>query len=67
MLGLSRERVEADRWIAFRSHFGIESFSCRPGIAGAHEKGGVEGRIGYFRRNHFAPVPFLNYGLVPAE
>ncbi|MEU4047554.1 Mu transposase domain-containing protein [Streptomyces antibioticus] len=57
MLGLSRARVEADRWIAFRSHFGIESFSCRPGIEGAHEKGGVEGQIGCFRRNHFMPVP----------
>ncbi|MEU2379333.1 IS21 family transposase [Streptomyces misionensis] len=57
VLGLSRARVETDRWIAFRSHFGIESFYCRPGIEGAHEKGGVEGQIGYFRRNHFTPVP----------
>ncbi|GGZ92473.1 transposase [Streptomyces echinoruber] len=57
VLGLSRARVETDRWIAFRSHFGIESFYCRPGVDGAHEKGGVEGRIGYFRRNHFTPVP----------
>ncbi|MGW1161098.1 hypothetical protein ACWD5Q_32890 [Streptomyces sp. NPDC002513] len=57
MLGLSRARVEADRWIAFKSHFGIESFYCRPDIEGAHEKGGVEGQIGYFRRNHFVPVP----------
>lgn len=57
VLGQSRGRVEADRCIAFRSHFGIESFYCRPGIEGAHEKGGVEGMIGYFRRNHFVPVP----------
>jgi transposase len=57
VLGLSRARVETDRWIAFKSHFGIESFYCRPGIEGAHEKGGVEGQIGYFRRNHFVPVP----------
>ncbi len=57
VLGLNRARVETDRWIAFRSHFGIESFYCRPGIEGAHEKGGVEGQIGYFRRNHFVPVP----------
>ncbi|MFI5877684.1 IS21 family transposase [Streptomyces sp. NPDC051445] len=57
VLGLSRARVEADRWVAFRSHFGIESFYCRPGIEGAHEKGGVEGQIGYFRLNHFTPVP----------
>ncbi|MFF9403039.1 hypothetical protein [Streptomyces sp. NPDC014744] len=32
--------------------FNIESFYCRPGIEGAHEKGGVEGTIGCFRRNH---------------
>jgi transposase len=57
VLGLTRARVETDRWIAFRSHFGIESFYCRPGLEGAHEKGGVEGQIGYFRRNHCTPVP----------
>ena len=22
-----------------------------------HEKGGVEGEVGYFRRNHWVPVP----------
>jgi hypothetical protein len=49
--------VEAERWVAFRSHWGVESFYCRPGIEGAHEKGGVEGQVGYFRRNHFVPVP----------
>ncbi|MEU8954890.1 IS21 family transposase [Streptomyces sp. NPDC048518] len=57
VLGLGRARVESDRWTAFRSHWGIEAFYCRPGIEGAHEKGGVEGQIGYFRRNHFVPVP----------
>ncbi|WP_234431319.1 Mu transposase domain-containing protein [Streptomyces sp. NRRL F-5053] len=57
VLGLRRARVEADRCIAFKSHFGIESFDCRPGIEDAHEKGGVEGQIGYFRRSHFVPVP----------
>ena len=28
-----------------------------PGIEGAHEKGGVEGEVGRFRRNHLVPVP----------
>ncbi|MEV0117032.1 hypothetical protein AB0H77_27985 [Streptomyces sp. NPDC050844] len=42
VLGLSRARVETDRWIAFRSHFGIESFYCRPGIEGARENAGRE-------------------------
>jgi transposase len=29
--GLSGQRVEADRWTAFRSHYGIEAFYCQPG------------------------------------
>jgi transposase len=55
--GLGRLRVEVDRWTAFWSHWGIDAFHCRPGIGGAHEKGGVEGQIGWFRRNHLVPVP----------
>ncbi|THA47828.1 IS21 family transposase [Streptomyces sp. A1136] len=57
VLGLSRRRVEAERWTAFRSHYWLEAFYCQPGIRGAHEKGGVEGQIGWFRRNHLVPVP----------
>ncbi|WP_020578920.1 IS21 family transposase [Actinopolymorpha alba] len=57
VIGFSRQRVEADRWTAFRSHYGIEAFYCQPGITGAHEKGGVEGDIGWFRRNHLVPIP----------
>jgi hypothetical protein len=30
---------------------------CEPGLRGAHEKGGVEGQVGYFRRNYLIPVP----------
>jgi transposase len=52
-----RDRTENDRFIALRSHYGFESFFCEPGINGAHEKGGVEGDIGWFRRNHLTPVP----------
>jgi len=57
VIGFSRQRVEADRWTAFRSHYGLEAFYCQPGIQGAHEKGGVEGQVGWFRRNHLVPVP----------
>ena len=35
-------------------------FYCQPGIEGAHEKGGVEGQIGWFRRNHLVPVPHVD-------
>jgi hypothetical protein len=30
---------------------------CAPGVEGAHEKGGVEGEVGRFRRNFLVPVP----------
>ena len=56
MLGFTRALVENERWTAFRSHFDLEAFYCQPGIGGAHEKGGVEGQVGWFRRNHLVPV-----------
>lgn len=52
-----RDRTESERFTALRSHYGFDSFFCRPGIDGAHEKGGVEGEIGRFRRRHLVPVP----------
>lgn len=55
-----RERVENDRWVLFRSHFEFDPFYCQPGIAGAHEKGGVEGDVGRFRRQHLVPMPVVD-------
>ena len=52
-----RRRVESDRFVALRSHYLYESFFCEPGQRGAHEKGGVEGEVGRFRRNNLVPVP----------
>jgi transposase len=52
-----RNRLESDRWVLFRSHFGFDAFYCQPGVEGAYEKGGVEGEGGRFRRNHLVPVP----------
>lgn len=52
-----RNRVESDRFVALRSHYGYDSFFCQPGIKGSHEKGGVEGEVGRFRRRHLVPVP----------
>ncbi len=54
---LGRDRVENERFIALRSHYGFDSFFCEPGVKGAHEKGGVEGEVGRFRRRHLVPVP----------
>lgn len=58
-VALGRERFEHPRFIALRSHYGYDSFYCVPGKDGAHEKGGVEGEIGRFRRRHLTPVPHL--------
>ena len=48
-------REETTRFIAFRSHWQFDSSFCTP--ARGNEKGGVEGEVGYFRRNHFVPIP----------
>ena len=52
-----RRREESERFVAMRSHYLCGSFFCEPGIKGAHEKGGVEGEVGRFRRNNLVPVP----------
>jgi len=54
---LGRDRLENPRFVALRSHYGFDSFYCRPGLEGSHEKGGVEGEIGRFRRRHLVPMP----------
>jgi hypothetical protein len=49
------QREETARFIAFRSHWGFAAEFCNPGRG--NEKGGVEAEVGYFRRNHWTPVP----------
>ena len=48
-------REEAVKFLEFRSAWGFASSFCN--VAQGHEKGGVEGENGYFRRNHLVPVP----------
>ncbi|CAN5671299.1 hypothetical protein BH23PLA1_BH23PLA1_43020 [soil metagenome] len=57
---LGRERECNEKFIALRSHFGFTSFFFLPGQEGAHEKGGVEGEIGRFRRNQLVPLPAVD-------
>lgn len=57
--GTGRQRTENQRWLLFRSHYGFDAFYCHPGIEGAHEKGGVEGEVGRFRRTHLSPMPVV--------
>jgi transposase len=49
------QREETSRFIAFRSHWRFQSEFCNP--ARGNEKGGVECEGGYFRRNHWVPLP----------
>jgi hypothetical protein len=49
------QREEATRFIAFRSHWRFQGELCA--LAQPHEKGGIEGEAGYFRRNHWTPPP----------
>ena len=63
-----RKRTETDKFITLRSHYLFQSEFCRPGKEGAHEKGGVEGGVGRFRRNNLVPVPaFENLDLLNAH
>jgi hypothetical protein len=50
-----RDREEQVSFIAFRSHYLFESRFCN--VAQAHEKGLVEGLVGYSRRNFLVPIP----------
>lgn len=50
-----RQRIETDKIVAFRSHWRYQSEYCNP--ASGNEKGGVEGELGWFRRNCLVPVP----------
>ena len=50
--GEVRERALFRR---FRLHFGFEATFCNPHAG--HEKGSVESKVGFVRRNAFVPVP----------
>ena len=50
-----QQRELTARFMAFRSHWQYQAEFCTP--SEGHEKGGVEGEVGYFRRNHWVPVP----------
>lgn len=50
-----KNRVEQDQFVRFRSYYTFEARFCNP--ASGREKGGVEGLVGYARRNFLVPLP----------
>lgn len=58
--GPGRARNVNERWVLIRSQYEFDAFYCQPGIEGAQENGGVEGAVGWFRRNHLAPTPHVD-------
>jgi transposase len=53
-----RDRVIlAELFLRFKCHYGFSVSFCNP--ASGHEKGHVENKVGYLRRNFFVPIPVV--------
>ena len=50
-----KKRLEQERFVSFRNHYTYRARYCTPGQG--QEKGGVEGLIGFARRNFLVPLP----------
>ncbi|MFH0782485.1 MAG: IS21 family transposase [Pseudomonadota bacterium] len=50
-----RKRLEQENFRKFRTYYSFEARFCNP--ASGNEKGGVEGLVGFARRNYMVPVP----------
>jgi len=55
ILGKNRERNLVEQFERFSLHYGFEANFCNPNRG--HEKGNVENKVGYHRRNLFVPIP----------
>lgn len=54
-IGEKGERKLVDQFYRFALHYGFKPQFCNPGKG--HEKGHVENKVGYSRRNYFVPEP----------
>lgn len=52
------KRELTDGFLRFMMHYGFESNFCNPNSG--NEKGSVENKVGYHRRNLFVPIPKFN-------
>jgi len=50
-----RDRIEQEEFVKFRTYHSFAARFCNP--ASGNEKGGVEGLVGFARRNYMVPVP----------
>ena len=50
-----RQRLEQENFRKFKAYHSFEARFCNP--ASGHEKGGVEGLVGFARRNYMVPIP----------
>lgn len=50
-----RDRIEQEGFSKFRAYYSYEARFCNPDSG--NEKGGVEGIVGYARRNYMVPIP----------
>jgi transposase len=56
-VGKGKERTLTREFKQLKGYYNFETNFCKPGIEGAHEKGGVESGIGFSRRNWMVPIP----------
>jgi len=52
---LGKDRIEQPQFIALRSYYRFDTHYCTPGAG--HEKGIVEGMVGFGRRRYLSPPP----------
>jgi len=56
-VGKGKQRTLTKKFKELQGFYAFKANFCTVGITGAHEKGGVEGGIGFSRRNWMVPVP----------
>ena len=49
------KRKLTEQFLRFKAHYGFQSVFCN--IGAGHEKGSIEAKVGYHRRNMLVPVP----------
>jgi len=50
-----KDRIEQEAFVKFKAYHSFDARFCNPDSG--HEKGGVEGLVGFARRNYMVPIP----------